>query len=304
MDQSFRLLHWLSVTLFLRKTSQESINLERKSCLDCSSVTLCTREEFGRVTCQSQILRSWRRWTHRKSTQLAILDQVLVCEFSFCVLRKTNLHGSQRMAPDGGPLRMGASSSRPSTTSREVAFRSTEKKQHGFPQLKASGEGRQRQPENVDPTPTQLCRRPAGVWPVWKRSRGGRSEERVVEGAASSPNTSIEGTASTEPSSVRRSELHLWSGNAPKNRRCWTRQERLKQEVAAAEPVPAEVPMQESSTEDFAPQGEGGPVGSGTNPASSKRVRRRRRVCGRPRRSRHGISQFVDVTDFQRRLCF
>ena len=34
---------------------------------------------------------------------------------------------------------MGASSSRPSTTCREVAFRSTEKKQHGFPQLKASG---------------------------------------------------------------------------------------------------------------------------------------------------------------------
>ena len=34
---------------------------------------------------------------------------------------------------------MGASSSRPSTTSREVAFRSTEKKQHGTHQFKASG---------------------------------------------------------------------------------------------------------------------------------------------------------------------
>ena len=55
------------------------------------------------------------------------------------------------------------------------------------------------------------------------------------------------------------------------------REERLKQEVAAAEPVPAEVPMQESSTECFVPQGEGGPVGSGTNPSSSPRVRRRRR---------------------------
>ena len=49
-DQSFRLVHWLSITLFLRKTSQESINLERKSYLDCSLDTLCTREEFGRVT--------------------------------------------------------------------------------------------------------------------------------------------------------------------------------------------------------------------------------------------------------------
>ena len=49
-DRSFRLVHWLSITLFLRKTSQESINLERKSHLDCSLDTHCTRGEFGRVT--------------------------------------------------------------------------------------------------------------------------------------------------------------------------------------------------------------------------------------------------------------
>ena len=41
----------------------------RKSYLDCSSDTHCTREEFGRVTYWLQTLRSWRRWTHRKSTQ-------------------------------------------------------------------------------------------------------------------------------------------------------------------------------------------------------------------------------------------
>ena len=29
----------------------------------------CTREEFGKVTYWSQTLRSWRRWTHQKSTQ-------------------------------------------------------------------------------------------------------------------------------------------------------------------------------------------------------------------------------------------
>ena len=46
-DQSFRLVHWLSITLFLRKTSQESVNLERKCYLDCSLDTLCTREEFA-----------------------------------------------------------------------------------------------------------------------------------------------------------------------------------------------------------------------------------------------------------------
>ena len=68
-DQSFRLVHSLSITLSLRKTSQESINLERKSYLDCSLDTLCTRVEFGRVTFWLQTLRSWKRWTHRKSTQ-------------------------------------------------------------------------------------------------------------------------------------------------------------------------------------------------------------------------------------------
>ena len=50
----------------LRRTSQESIKLERKSYLDLSSDT---RVEFGRVTYWLQTLRSWRRWTHRKSTQ-------------------------------------------------------------------------------------------------------------------------------------------------------------------------------------------------------------------------------------------
>ena len=49
-DRLFHLVHRLSITLFLRKTSQESISLERKSYLDCSSDTLCTRGEFGRVT--------------------------------------------------------------------------------------------------------------------------------------------------------------------------------------------------------------------------------------------------------------
>ena len=68
-DRLFHLVHWLSITLKLRRTSQESINLERKSYLDCSSDTHYTREEFGRVTYWLQTLRSWRRWTHRKSSR-------------------------------------------------------------------------------------------------------------------------------------------------------------------------------------------------------------------------------------------
>ena len=38
-DRLFHLVHWLSIILLLRRTSQESINLERKSYLDCSSDT-------------------------------------------------------------------------------------------------------------------------------------------------------------------------------------------------------------------------------------------------------------------------
>ena len=68
-DRLFHLVHWLSITLLLRRISQESINLERKSYLDCSSDTLSTRGEFGRVTYSSKTLRSWKRWTHRKSTR-------------------------------------------------------------------------------------------------------------------------------------------------------------------------------------------------------------------------------------------
>ena len=49
-DLVFHLAHWLSFTLSLRKTSQEYINLERRSYLDCSLGTLCTRGEFGRLT--------------------------------------------------------------------------------------------------------------------------------------------------------------------------------------------------------------------------------------------------------------
>ena len=49
-DRLFHLVHWLSITLQLRRVCQESINLERKFYLDCSSDTLCTRGDFGRVT--------------------------------------------------------------------------------------------------------------------------------------------------------------------------------------------------------------------------------------------------------------
>ena len=134
----------------------------------------------------------------------------------------------------------------------------------------------QRQPEKVDPKMTQLRRStPARQRPRhsrstlacgqfgssltsnggFPRSRGGCSEERVVEGEASSPNTSTEGTACTE----RRvhpafAEANCISGTGTRRRtalldKAGSARTVEKQEVAAAERVPAEVPMQESSTE-------------------------------------------------------
>ena len=64
-DGKTPLFYWLNITLSRRRSSQEAINFERKSYLDCSSDTLCTRVEFGSVTYWSQTLRSWKRWTHR-----------------------------------------------------------------------------------------------------------------------------------------------------------------------------------------------------------------------------------------------
>ena len=46
--QLSRLVHCLSITLSLRKTSQESISLERKSYLEYSLYTLCTRSGIGK----------------------------------------------------------------------------------------------------------------------------------------------------------------------------------------------------------------------------------------------------------------
>ena len=87
-----------SITLWLRRTSQESINLERKSYLGCSSNLLCTRWECGKVTHWSQTLRSWKRWTHRnysKKTQ---------CEKSDISRRKKENSCSQSQMDESKPL--------------------------------------------------------------------------------------------------------------------------------------------------------------------------------------------------------
>ena len=69
-DLLFHLVHWLSITSpYNFEGSVKNPSIWKKSYLDCSSDTHCTREEFGRVMYWSQTLRSWRRWTHRKCTR-------------------------------------------------------------------------------------------------------------------------------------------------------------------------------------------------------------------------------------------
>ena len=53
----------------LRKTSQESISLERKSCLDYSLDTFLRGANLEGWHFGCRLLRSWKRWTHLKSTR-------------------------------------------------------------------------------------------------------------------------------------------------------------------------------------------------------------------------------------------
>ena len=115
-DQLFNLVHWLSITIKLRRTSQESIHLERKSYLDCSSDTHCTRGEFGRVTYWLQTLRSWKRWTHQKSTLKDSMQRKYYftqkLENSFFSSRWTNQTFWRRSGNENIHLDTGASNSR------------------------------------------------------------------------------------------------------------------------------------------------------------------------------------------------
>ena len=57
------------ITLSLRRTYRDYINLARMSCQVHSSVTYGTREESGKETFWSQTLKNWTRWTHQNSMQ-------------------------------------------------------------------------------------------------------------------------------------------------------------------------------------------------------------------------------------------
>ena len=98
-DQLFHVVHWLSITRKMRRTSQESINLERKSYLDCSSDTHCTRGEFGRVTYWLQTLRSWR-----DDGRIGNLFEKTQCERGDISQRKRRIYFFQLQMDESTPL--------------------------------------------------------------------------------------------------------------------------------------------------------------------------------------------------------
>ena len=153
---------------------------------------------------------------------------------------------------------MGASSSRPSTTSREVAFRSTEKRQHGNPQLKASGEVAPTRCTVARDCPRTWTRPPhssAGGTPMcgqfgssptsnggFPRFRGGCSEERVVEGKASSRTRPLKEQLAQNDSFIQQKRIAPLERERTEEQALLDKalvwQERLKQEVAAANQCP------------------------------------------------------------------
>ena len=86
-DRSFHLVHWLNIIPNPRRISQESINLERKCSLEYSSVMYCKRREYGMETSFLWTLRSWKRWTHRKSM---LKDSTLKRWYFLKVVKITN----------------------------------------------------------------------------------------------------------------------------------------------------------------------------------------------------------------------
>ena len=68
-DKWRRLEQWANITLFLRKTNLDCINLVLKSCQGNSSVSHYSRRESGKETLWSETLKNWRRRTHLNSTR-------------------------------------------------------------------------------------------------------------------------------------------------------------------------------------------------------------------------------------------
>ena len=180
--------------------------------------------------------------------------------------------------------------------SREMASSSTEKRHHGNPQLKASGEVAPTicadtsprtwtRPRHSSAGGTQACGEFGSSFSNgrFSRSRGGCSEEFVVEGEASSPNTSIEGAACTE----RRVHPAFAEANCIFGAGTRRRTGIVGQGSGSARTVEARGGSSRTSSRrgphagvkhgGVVPQGEGGPIGGRTYPASSPRVHRRSR---------------------------
>ena len=105
-DLWYLLEQWSNITLSLRKTYRDYINLGQKSCQVNSSVMYCTREESGKETSRSQTLKNWRTWTHQKSTPEGSMQRKcqrrwkVKSSFSQSQMEQFNISGGdQRLRP-------------------------------------------------------------------------------------------------------------------------------------------------------------------------------------------------------------
>ena len=71
-DQWYRLEQRLNITIFLRRTHRDYINLVHNF-----SVMHHTEEESGKETLWSPTLKNWRRWTHQNSARRLNAKEVL-----------------------------------------------------------------------------------------------------------------------------------------------------------------------------------------------------------------------------------
>ena len=77
-DRLFHVVHWLSITLSLRKTSRDSINLVRKCYHEYSLDMHCIRANMERKYFGRKTLRNWERRTQWKSVLEGINAQEMI----------------------------------------------------------------------------------------------------------------------------------------------------------------------------------------------------------------------------------
>ena len=128
-DQQYRLAQWSHITLFLRKTYREDINLVHKFCQVYSLDMRYTRRESGKETSWSQTLKNWSRWTSEIHGRILNAKEVLTImkgnKFIFPVADGTVNNLWRRSTSENSHLNQGSSRTRRRTRNSSRRIRRT-----------------------------------------------------------------------------------------------------------------------------------------------------------------------------------